>query len=418
MKKRKFSRFPFILITSLFLVWGLANNMTDTIVSAFKRIMSMTDFQSSWIQVAFYGSYFCLAIPAALYIKRFSYKSGVLLGLGLFIAGSMLFYPASISMQYGHFLMALFVLAGGLAILETTANPYIMRMGPEETAMRRLNLAQSFNPIGSITGVLLSKLFILSHLNKAGSEERKQMAPEVLARIQHQELDAVMGVYVTVALVMVLLWLVISFVKMPKASEATQNFNALPAIKRLVKNKRYLGGIVAQFFYVGAQICVWTFIIRYVMKELNINEEEASWYYVASLVLFMVSRFGCTVLMKFISAPRLMAFLGVLAAVFTLVVIFVGSYTGVYALVGISGCMSLMYPTIFGLAAGNLGKDTKIGSSGLVMAILGGAALTPIQAKISDLTHSINYSYSIPLLCFVVVMCYGLMCSKAQKSGN
>lgn len=418
MKKRKFSRLPFILITSLFLVWGLANNMTDTIIPAFKRIMSMTDFQSSWIQVAFYGSYFCLAIPAALYIKRFSYKSGVLLGLGLFIAGSMLFYPASISMQYEHFLIALFVLAGGLAILETTANPYIMRMGPEETAMSRLNLAQSFNPMGSITGVSLSKFFILPNLNPAGPEERKQMAPEVLERIQHDELNAVMGPYVMVALVMMLLWLIISFVKMPKASEATQNFNALPAIKRLARNKRYLGGIVAQFFYVGAQICVWTFIIRYAMKELNINESAASNYYLASLILFTASRFGCTLLMKSISAPKLMAFLGVLAAAFTLVVIFVGSYVGVYALVGISGCMSLMYPTIFGLAAGNLGKDTKIGSSGLVMAILGGAALTPLQAKISDLTHSINYSYSIPLLCFVVVTCYGLVCSKSQKSGG
>ena len=409
---QKFSRTPFILITSLFLVWGLANNMTDTLLAAFKRIMSMTDFQTSWIQIAFYGSYFCLAIPAALYIKRFSYKSGVLLGLGLFIAGSMLFYPASNTMEYSHFLTALFILAGGLAILETTANPYIIAMGPEETATRRLNLAQSFNPIGSIIGIILGKIYILSHLNSASAKERAVMNPEILSQIQSEELNAVMWPYVAVAFILILLWVVIYFVKMPKASDATQDLNIGSTVKRLIKNKKYLFGIVAQFFYVGAQIGIWSFTIRYVMQELQLDEQNASNYYLASLVLFMVSRFVCTWLMQFIKPTKLLIGLAALAIVATTVVIYFGGFIGVYALVLISGCMSLMYPTIYGLAISGLGSDTKVASSGLVMAIIGGAVLTPIQGLVSDATESINYAFCIPFISFVVILIYGLIVKK------
>ena len=413
---QKFSRTPFILITSLFLVWGLANNMTDTLLAAFKRIMSMTDFQTSWIQIAFYGSYFCLAIPAALYIKRFSYKSGVLLGLGLFIAGSMLFYPASNTMVYGHFLTALFILAGGLAILETTANPYIIAMGPEETATRRLNLAQSFNPIGSIIGIILGKIYILSHLNSASEEERNNMSAEVLDQIQSEELNAVMGPYVAVAVLLILLWIVIYIVKMPKASDASQDLKVGNTIKRLVKNKKYLLGIVAQFFYVGAQIGVWSFTIRYVMQELQLDEQNASNYYLASLVLFMTSRFVCTWLMQYIKPTKLLVGLSILALISTACVIYFGGYIGVYSLVLISGCMSLMYPTIYGLAISGLGSDTKIASSGLVMAILGGAVLTPIQGLVSDATQSINYAFYIPFISFVIILIYGFFLMNKDRA--
>ncbi|WP_242132512.1 L-fucose:H+ symporter permease [Aestuariivivens marinum] len=406
---RKFSRLPFILITSLFLVWGLFNNMTDTLLAAFKRIMSMTDFQTSWIQTAFYGSYFCLAIPAALYIKRFTYKSGVLLGLGLFIGGAMLFYPASISMQYAHFLIALFVLAGGLAILETTANPYIIAMGPEETATRRLNLAQSFNPIGSILGIIIGKIFILSHLNMATAAEREQMNKVDLEAIQLEELNAVMGPYVIVALLLVTLWVIIYFVKMPVASDDAQDFNVLPKVKRLLKNKNYLMGIVAQFFYCGAQIGVWSFTIRYVMQEFNLNEQDASNYYLASIVLFMFSRFICTWLMQFIQPKKLLVILAFVAMIATASVIFIKGTIGVYSLVLISACMSLMYPTIFGLAINGLKDDTKIASSGLVMAIVGGAVLTPLQGLVSDGLQSISYSYFVPLISFSFILFYGLI---------
>ena len=399
-------KLPFILITSLFFLWGLANNMTDTLLAAFKRIMSMTDAQTSLIQVAFYGSYFCLALPAAFITKKYTYKTGVLIGLGFFITGSLLFYPASQTMVYGHFLVALFILAGGLSILETSANPYIIALGPEETGVRRLNLAQSFNPIGSITGVVLSKLFILSHLNLSSAEERAAMSSDQLQAIQQDELSAVMGPYVGVAFFLIVLWLVIYFTSMPKASDAYSKIDLGPTIKRLLTNKNYVWGVVAQFFYVGAQICVWSFTIRYTMLELNLNEDDASSYYLAALVLFMISRFICTALMKFIRPYKILSALAILAIVCTIVVIAGSGIVGVVALVMISGCMSLMFPTIYGLAVRGLGDDTKIGGSGQIMAILGGAVLTAIQGQVSDMTGSIHLSYIVPLVCFVIIAYY------------
>ena len=400
---------PFILITSLFLMWGLANNMTDTLLAAFKKIMSMSDFQTSWIQIAFYGSYFCLALPAAILIKKFTYKTGILLGLGMFIAGSLLFYPASVTAQYGHFLVALFILAGGLSILETTANPYIIALGPEETATRRLNLAQSFNPIGSIIGVALSKVYILSSLNNADASTRSAMASSQLSKIQSGELEAVMGPYVGVAVLLLFLWIAIALVKMPKASDTTQSIDLRSTLQRLVRNKNYVLGIIAQFFYVGAQIGVWSFTIRYVMQELNVNEEQASNYYLAALILFTLSRFVSTYLMKFISPAKLLVVASSLAAICSLIVIFSHGAFSVYALIAISGSMSLMFPTIFGLASRGLGSDTKLGGSGLIMAILGGAVLTAIQGQVSDMTGSISMAYVVPFLCFVIVIIFGVV---------
>jgi FHS family L-fucose permease-like MFS transporter len=398
---------PFILLTSCFAWWGLANNMTDTLLAAFKKIMSMTDFQTSWIQLAFYGSYFCLALPAAIFIKKFTYKSGVLFGLGLFVAGALLFYPASLTMNYFHFLAALYILAGGLSILETSANPYIIAMGPEETGTRRLNFAQSFNPIGSIMGVVLSKFFILSNLNVASAEERTAMSPAQLQQIQSKELAAVMGPYVAVAVLLMVIWIMIAAIKMPKASDEGETLDLTPTFRRLLHNRHYVWGVVAQFFYVGAQIGVWSFTIRYVMQELNLNEEAAATYYLAALILFTGSRFVCTWLMRFMTPGNLLALLSLAAILFTALVIFAGGVVGVYALVGISGCMSLMFPTIFGLAVRGLGEDTKIGGSGLIMAILGGAILTAVQGQVSDLTGSINLAYFVPLLCFVIIAYYG-----------
>jgi len=397
---------PFILLTSLFLMWGLANNMTDTLLAAFKKIMSMTDFQTSWIQIAFYGSYFCLALPAAIFIKRFTYKSGVLLGLGMFILGSLLFYPASNTHIYGHFLGALFILAGGLSVLETASNSYIIFLGPPETGTRRLNLAQSFNPIGSIIGVVLSKFFILSKLNHAGATERLSMSAEELTTIRTEELNAVMAPYVSIAVVLLIIWLMIAFSKMPKVSDhSASKFG--DTFKRLFRNKNYLMGVMAQFFYVGAQIGVWSFMIRYVMKELNVNEDGASSYYIAALIAFTLSRFVFTALMKFIKPGTLLSVSAILAIISTLFVIFGSGILAVVALVSISAFMSLMFPTIFGQAVQGLGNDTKIGGSGLIMAILGGAVLTAVQGLVSDYTGDIHYSYLVPLICFGVIAFYG-----------
>ena len=408
---------PFILLTSCFAWWGLANNMTDTLLAAFKRIMSMSDFQTSWIQLAFYGSYFCLALPAAIFIKKFTYKAGVLLGLGLFVAGAMLFYPASLTMNYFHFLAALYVLAGGLSVLETSANPYIISMGPEESGVQRLNLAQSFNPIGSIAGVFLSKWFILSELNQADTEARAAMSAESLRQIQSDELAAVVGPYVGVALVLMVLWICMALMKMPRVSDTTEAGRLGATFKRLLRNRNWTWGVIAQFFYVGAQIGVWSFTIRYVMAELSLNEEQASNYYIASLILFAVSRFVCTALMRIMTPGALLTALAAAAAVCTFMVIYGGGYPGVYALIGISGCMSLMFPTIFGLAVRGLGEDTKIGGAGLIMAILGGAVLTVVQGQVSDATGSIHSAYWVPLICFLIIAYYGAYrCPRARPS--
>lgn len=397
---------PFVLLTSLFALWGLANNMTDVLLATFRRIMSMTDFQTSWIQVAFYGSYFCLALPAALFIRRFTYKAGVLLGLGLFITGALLFFPASQTMVYGHFLAALFILAGGLSVLETSANPYIAVMGPEETATRRLNLAQSFNPVGSILGVIIGQVFILSHLNQATDAERAGMPAEQLVDIQRLELAAVMGPYVTLALIITGLWVLIAITRFPHGTDAGEPTSLRQTFRRLLRTPNYTRGVIAQFFYVGAQIGVWSFTIRYVMVNLDLNEQAASNYYLASIVLFGVSRFICTALMKYIAPHVLLWTLAGAAIALSAVVIFGGGYPGVFALVAISACMSLMFPTIYGLAIHGLGTDTKIGGSGLIMAILGGAVLTAIQGQVSD-AFGIHVAYVVPLICFVVIAYFG-----------
>lgn len=399
---------PVALITSLFFMWGLANNMTDTLLAAFKKIMSMSDFQTSWIQIAFYGSYFCLALPSAMLIKRYSYKTGILAGLGIFIFGALLFYPASLTQQYSHFLIALFILAGGLAILETTANPYIYELGPADTAVQRLNLAQSFNPIGSITGVLLSKYFILANLNQASEAERAQMTAAQLQSIQQAELNAVMGPYVSVALLTLGLGLLIFLTPMPSGSDSGPEIRLGDTFRRLAGNSNYLWGVLAQFFYVGAQIGVWSFTIRYAMLELGIDEQAASSYYLAALVLFGAARFGSTWLMKYVAPRRLLAILASLAILLTMAVIWGSGLAGVLALVAISGCMSLMYPTIYGLSVKGLGTDTKLGSSFLVMAILGGAALTALQGKVSDWTGSIHYAFLVPLGCFLFITAYAM----------
>jgi len=368
MKKLDFSFFtdheqnfilPFVLLTTLFFMWGLANNMTDTLLAAFKKIMSMTDFQTSWIQVAFYGSYFCLALPAAFFIKKYTYKSGVLLGLALFIVGALLFYPASKTMIYGHFLTALFILAGGLSVLETTVNPYILVLGSPQQATRRLNLAQSFNPFGSIGVIILSRIFILPHLNTASLVERATMSGRQLVSIQSAELTAVMEPYVGVGIFLFFLWLLIVCVPMPKRFDTTQSDLFRNIFRRLMQNKNYRFGIFAQFFYVGAQIGVWSFTIRYVMQELALNEAAAVEYYLAALVLFSLSRFLFTVLMKYFQPGNLLAISALLAMLCTGIVIFAQGYLAVFALVAISGFMSLMFPTIFATAVQGLGNDTK-----------------------------------------------------------
>ena len=434
----------FILITSLFLLWGIANNMTDTLLSAFKRIMSMTDAQTSLIQFAFYGSYFCFALPAALYIKKYSYKSGVVLGLLLYAAGAILFYPASQMASYTFYLIAIYILAGGCSILETTANPYILAMGSQETATRRLNIAQAFNPLGSITGILLSMFFILGELNSAGPKERAAMSPEQLETMQAHEMGAVTGTYMTLGFVLLAVLVCMLIAKMPKGGDADHSIHLKETFSRLIKNKKYSYGVLAQFFYVGAQIGVWSFTIRIVMQETTViqdiqnfcngafstdfynhvastAEQTGASLYLCSIICFSLARFVFTWLMKYIRPSKLLAFAAVADIICTLVVVISGGsgWLLVAFLIGISFFMSLMFPTIYGIALGGLGDDAKIGASGLIMAILGGALITPLQGQVSDLA-GINVAYLIPLLCFVAVLAYGLYIVKLEdkKSQN
>ncbi|MEZ9574891.1 L-fucose:H+ symporter permease [Vibrio sp. 10N.261.55.F4] len=401
-------KFAFWLLCCCFAMWGLANNMTDVLIAQFRKVFTLTDMQSGLVQTAFYGAYFCLALPAALFIQRYSYKAGVLLGLGLFATGALLFYPAAQAMEYLPFLLALFVLAGGLSILETSANPYILAMGPEETATRRLNIAQACNPIGSITGVLIGKFYILSQLNPATDSERAAMAADELAKIQSDELYAVMMPYMGVAVVIALIWLLILKTKMPAAKDTSTTGESTfgQAYRRIVKRSHFTKGVLAQFFYVGAQIGCWSWTIRYVMQEVGGTEADASTYLLTSIVIFSVMRWVCVALMKHIEPQKLLAALAAIAAILVAVIMVVGGLAGAYALVGVSACMSLMFPTIFGLSLRDLGSDSKFGGSFLIMAILGGALLTAIMGQISD-AAGIGAAFVIPFIGFVYLVYYG-----------
>lgn len=391
---------PFVLVTLLFLLWGLANNMTDTLLSAFKNIMDMTDAQTSLIQFAFYGSYFCFALPAALFIRKYSYKSGIILGLILYSGGALLFYPASVAASYTFYLIAIYILAGGCSILETVANPYILAMGAPETATRRLNIAQSFNPLGSISGILLSKYFILDKLN--GN--------------QTDGLSAVTSTYNVLGLCLIAVMIGMLVAKMPAGSDDSRD-TVVDSFKRLVRNKTYIFGVVAQFFYVGAQIGVWSYTIRIVMQELGCDESEGASWYLATIICFSSARFVFTWLMKYFKPATLMAVAAAFDIVACCLVVFCGGMAGVVvaALIAISFFMSLQFPTIYGIALENVGEDSKIGASGLIMAILGGALLTPLQGQVSDM-FGINTSYVVPLFCFVVVLCYSLYACRVASS--
>lgn len=391
---------PFALVTSMFLLWGLANNMTDTLLAAFKRIMSMSDTQTSLIQFAFYGSYFCFALPAALFIRRRSFKSGIILGLLLYAAGAMLFLPAARVASYGFYLVAIYVMAGGCSVLETTANPYVMSMGDPRTATRRLNIAQSFNPVGSILGILMSKYFILDDIS----------------------LYSISGTYAALGLVLLGILVVMLFARMPSGKDDDRSDSVGASFRRLLSNRLYRRGVVAQFFYVGAQIGVWSFTIRLVMQETSRLEAAASSIYLISIVGHCLSRFIYTGLMRWFSPSRLLTFGGVMSALLSLTVV-LSAGTGwicITSLVLISSFMSLMFPTIYGIALGGIMRgdhpgDSKIGASGLIMSILGGALLTPLQGMVSDHTN-IYTSYAVPAFCFVVVTAYAVYAHRCKAT--
>jgi FHS family L-fucose permease-like MFS transporter len=509
--------FPFILVTSLFALWGFANDITNPLVAAFKDVFVINNAQSSWVQMAFYGGYGTMAIPAALFIRRYSYKSGILLGLSLYAIGALICVPAASMASFNLFLAALYILTFGLAFLETTANPYILSMGPEKTATRRLNLAQAFNPMGSLTGMTVASIFILSnlqvedfrtdfssHLEKQGLVEAREtehsilpifrakertpiddqalgeyirahtattaliatesatmldslgakisplhasIAEDILGNyfnedaltltldktladykagilttfngLSHRELQAhdlkmVSTPYMIIGFIVIgvlVLFLVSKLPHTASVGDHREDSSLGEILGRLFKNPLYLGGVVAQTFYVGAQIMCWTFIIQYAQETLGMDKATAQNHNIGAMVIFLSSRFICTFFLKYISPGALLSILSAAAIGATLGAIYLEGMAGLYSLMAISACMSLMFPTIYGIALEGLGPDAKIASAGLILAIVGGAFMPRLQGGIMDMetfmgVEATRGSFFLPCLCFIVIGAY------------
>ena len=516
---------PFILVTCLFSLWGFANDITNPLVKAFKDVFVISNTQSSFVQMAFYGGYATMALPAAIFIRKFSYKSGILVGLALYALGALMSIPAASMVNFNLFLVALYILTFGLAFLETTANPYILSMGDEKTATQRLNLAQAFNPIGSLTGMTVAIFAILGSLqvqdfrndvaqyreelvaksNVAGTTEQTKSSDFVdnlmaflkmdqddglpvddnlhayldkqqegrnapltndeqekvktgeleldletaslvdlpydniltmalsdykegdiesfrglsHSQMQVQDLKVVRTPYVAIGLIVIGFLFVFLMCKMPDVGNHEKKQHLMETFKYLFHNKRYLEGVVAQTFYVGAQIMCWTFIIHYATDLLGFSFAKAQTYNVVAMIIFCTSRFICTFMLKYVSPGRLLMVLAIGAMLLTLGTIFLHGLTGLYCLVGISACMSLMFPTIYGIALDGMGEEAKIASAGLIFAIVGGCLMPPLQGKIIDMggigsLEGVRVSFILPFICFIVIAFYGFRTFKVH----
>lgn len=413
-KKRRFS---FILITSLFALWGFANDITNPMVAAFQTLLELSAAKASLIQFAFYGGYATMAIPAALFIRKYSYKRGIQLGLLLYACGAFLFIPAAAYQEFSFFCLSLYILTFGLAFLETTANPFILSLGSKATSTRRLNLAQAFNPIGSLCGMAIASLIVLPQLisdqrDEAGAIPYPTLSATEKAAIRLHDIAIIRDPYVALGLVVVAILVVVTVVKMPDVAEQKTKLDVKASLRRLWKNRLYRQGVVTQVFYVAAQIMVWTFIIQYADR-LGINKATAQTYNIVAMVLFLSGRFISTFLMRYVNTRLLLAIFATGAALCTLGTIFIQDIVGLYSLVGISVFMSLMFPTIYGIALENVNaEDASLGAAFLVMAIVGGAIMPPLQGMIIDQgvvmgLPAVNASFVLPLISFVVVFTYG-----------
>lgn len=410
---------PFILVTSCFALWGFANDITNPMVKAFSKIFRMSATDGALVQVAFYGGYFAMAFPAAMFIRRYSYKAGVLVGLGLYALGALLFYPAKMTGEYYPFLAAYFILTCGLSFLETSSNPYILSMGSEETATRRLNLAQSFNPMGSLLGMFVAMNFIQAKLNPLDTAARAQLNEAEFAAMKESDLSVLIAPYLAIGIVIFAMFMLILIKKMPHNGDKNHDINFVPTLRRIFSLPHYREGVIAQFFYVGVQIMCWTFIIQYgtpILMADGMTEQAAEvmsqQYNIIAMIIFCCSRFICTFLLRYINTGQLLMLLAIAGGALVCGVIFMHNIYGLYCLVGVSACMSLMFPTIYGIALTGLGDDAKFGAAGLIMSILGGSVLPPLQASIIDRGElfgmpAVNVSFVLPFICFVVIAIYG-----------
>lgn len=416
----------FILITSLFALWGFANDITNPMVAAFQTVMELSAFEASMVQFAFYGGYATMAIPAALFIRRYSYKSGILLGLGLYAIGAFLFIPAAEAQSFTFFCFSLYILTFGLAFLETTANPFILSLGAKETSTRRLNLAQAFNPMGSLSGMAVASLIVLPALwsdrrNAAGETFFHTLSEAEKADIRLHDLAVIRDPYVAIGLVVLIMFIIIALKRMPISGGTNKQGKNSETLTRLWHNKIYREGVLTQVFYVAAQIMVWTFIIQYA-DNLGIDKATAQNYNILAMSMFLCSRFISTFLMKYVNTRALLAIFGVGAMLCTAGAILIVGTWGLYCLVGISSFMSLMFPTIYGIALENVEEsDTTLGAAFLVMAIVGGALMPPLQGRIIDQQSicghpAVNVSFILPFLCFLFITIYGLRCYRAGRT--
>ncbi|MBV6645431.1 MAG: L-fucose:H+ symporter permease [Cyclobacteriaceae bacterium] len=410
---------PFILITSLFALWGFANAVTDPMVQAFKKVLELSNSQAAWVQMAFYGGYFCMALPAALFVRKYSYKTGVLIGLALYAVGALMFYPAATTELFWFFCLGLYILTFGLAFLETTANPYILAMGDHKTATQRLNLAQAFNPVGLIGGLLAAQYFVLKKLQSDDIEDYAVLAEAKKALIRTSDLMAIRNPYVVLGLVVILIFILILVNKMPQAKDEGGIPSLRDTFKQLGKNSKYVLGVIAQVLYVGAQIMCWTYIYQYA-EAISISSDTAANYQFVAFIVFLVGRAVGTYLLRFMNSGVLLYCFALLAMAFSIGTMFFEGIIGLYCLVGISFCMSLMFPTIYGIALDGLREEeAKIGAAGLVMAIVGGALMPKFQGMIIDAggagvndvkilgVSEVNFSFVLPLLCFLYIAYYG-----------
>ncbi len=486
------------MLVACFALWGLLNNMTDNLVPSFQRIFTIPQSEAGLIQVAFYGAYAVLAILASVLIEEFSYRVGLLISLGIYIIGALCYIPACITQSFELYFVAIFVVASGCSLMETTCNPYVLSLGPDKTAVRRLNFAQAFNPVGSLLGILLAQQLILANLNPAGAEERAAMAPEQLQEIVHHELFWVCVPYVGLCAIAAVLWFMFLRSKDDAAPTAAASEKrgggcrvliatlfsivpltalyfifpdmdkvlwvlcglvgpfayllVMPTYRRmlvaLLRLPRYWCGVIAQFFYVGVQIAAWTWLNVYCQKELGVTPEQGATYYLISLILFIGCRWVATYYMKTFNPASMMALFALAAIICCAGVIYLPS-TVLFSVAGLpitlnaiclmamSGCMSLMFPTIYGIALGGLGNEVKLGAAGLIMSILGGAIITPwmagyidggalnaivpmydtvVDATLKTSSAAVRSAFAVPALCFAVVLAYALIFRNATKT--
>lgn len=416
---------PFVIITSLFALWGFANDITNPMVAAFKTIMEISNAKAALVQFAFYGGYATMAIPAALFVQKFSYKKAILLGLALYATGALLFWPAAQYEAFGFFLVSLYILTFGLAFLETTANPFILSLGSVQTATRRLNLAQAFNPMGSLLGMYVASCVVLAslhsdkHTDAAGNlVDFSTLDVATKAMDRAHDLMVIRNPYVILGLVVLVMFVIILMTKMPATGHA-KHIHPMQSFRRLINNKVYREGVIAQVFYVAAQIMCWTFIIQYA-GHLGIDKATAQLYNIVAMGIFLGSRFISTFLMKYVNSRRLLMLFAIGGMITITGTIFIEGMTGLYCLVATSAFMSLMFPTIYGIALEDVGEDATLGAAGLVMAIVGGALMPPMQGAIIDLgtvgfLPAENASFVLPFICFVVIAAYGYRAQLIKK---